>query len=166
MDTMTAPNLSEQIAQVKRDTQMAKEQLLRTFEFVPEDKLRWSPSPMARHALWIVGHCGIANQAFATSLRGEELPLNVSPEEASAQILAAGRDISSREEAIKLVKDSTTELLQALDNVTEEMLETSPMSPFGPFPFVFWMRLPAEHIKSHSFQIDYLQTIWGDLESH
>ncbi len=166
MSTMTAPDLLELISRTKQDVEMTKERLLRTFAFVPEDKLTWSPSPTSRHALWIAGHCGVANGAFAALLRSEEASLPASPEEAMVQIWNGGRDVASREEAVKLVEDSTTQVLQALDNVGEEMLETSPMSPFGPFPFAFWMQLPAEHMKAHAPQIDYLQTIWGDLETH
>jgi hypothetical protein len=65
-----------------------------------------------------------------------------------------------------MVEDSTAAVLEALDSVTAEMLDTAPLSPFGPFPFAFWMQLPAEHMKAHASQIDYLQTIWGDLENH
>jgi hypothetical protein len=64
------------------------------------------------------------------------------------------------------IKNSTSELLQALDNVSAEMVGTAPMSPFGQFPFSFWMVLPAEHMKGHARQVDYLQTIWGDLDNH
>lgn len=113
-----------------------------------------------------MAHCGLANSAFAAILRGEELPMPASPEEADAQIRAGGRDVGSREAAIRLVEDSTAEVLDALGNVTVEMLDTAPPSPFGPFPFAFWMQLPAEHMKSHAPQIDYLQTIWGNLENH
>jgi uncharacterized damage-inducible protein DinB len=166
METLTTPGLSELIAQAKQGAQDAREQLLRTFAFVPEEKLKWSPSPSARTALQIVSHCGMANYAFATILRGEEMPMPASPAEANAQIRAAGSDVATREEAVALVENSTVEVLQALDQVTAEMLETTPQSPFGPFPFAFWMQLPGEHMKAHAPQIDYLQTIWGDLENH
>lgn len=159
-------NQSDMIAQAKRDAEEAKAQLLRTFEFVPEDRLGWSPSSTARTALQIVAHCGTANVAFATVLRGEELPLPSNPEEAAALIRAGGREVETREVAVKLVEDSTAEVIAALDRVTADMIETAPTSPFGPLPFPVWMSLPSIHMSGHARQIDYLQTIWGDTDDH
>jgi hypothetical protein len=159
-------NTQETIAQAKQATEAAKTSLLKTFEFVPEDKIGWSPSKTARTAVNIVAHCGMANGAFAALLRGEPLPLPASPDEAMALIRAAGRDITSREAAVKLVEDSTADLLRALDGVTDARMQTTPASPFGALPFSFWMQVPAEHMGGHARQIDYLETIWGDHEDH
>ena len=156
----------ETIAQAKKATEAAKARLLATFAFVPEDKLNWSPSPTARTAAWIVAHCGVSNGAFATILRGEEVPLPASPTEAAARIRAGGKEVTTREAAVKLLEDSAAEVIRALENVSPERLQTTPMSPFGPFPFAFWMTLPSEHMSGHAQQIDYLQTIWGDCEEH
>ena len=65
-----------------------------------------------------------------------------------------------------LVEQNTVKVLDALDNVTEEMVSSTPMSPFGPIPITFWMKLPAIHMSGHACQLDYLETIWGDLENH
>lgn len=154
------------IAQSKKETETAKATLLKTFEFVPEDKLNWSPSSTARTPLQIVAHCGAANGAFAALLRGEPLPLSADPEEATLQIRNAGMDITTREGAVQLVEDSTAAVLQALDQVTEEKLGTSPESPFGAIPYPFWMHVPGDHMRGHAHQIDYIETIWGDYEDH
>jgi hypothetical protein len=159
-------NTEEKITQARQATEAAKAQLLGTFEHVPEDRLHWSPSPTARTALQIVAHCGAANRAFAAVLRGEELPRPASAEEAAAQIRAGGRDVTTRTAAVKLVEDSTAEVIRALEKVSPELIQTAPMSPFGAFPFPFWMHLPSEHMGGHARQIDYLQTIWGDHEDH
>ena len=29
-----------------------------------------------------------------------------------------------------------------------------------------WVNLPGMHMDNHAAQIDYLQTIWGDLANH
>ena len=50
--------------------------------------------------------------------------------------------------------------------MTAERFATSPNSPFGPMPMAFWVNLPGMHMGSHASQIDYLQTIWGDLVDH
>lgn len=159
-------SVSELVEKTKQDTERTKAQLLKTFEFVPDDKLHWSPSSSARTPLQIVSHCGAANKAFAALLRGEEVPLPSDPAEAAAVIRNGGREITTREGAIQLVEDSIAEVMHALDKVTPEMLETNPKSPFGPMPYVFWMQLPSQHMSVHAPQIDYIQTIWGDLEDH
>jgi uncharacterized damage-inducible protein DinB len=159
-------NLSEQITQLKRDTEAAKVRLLKTFTFVPDDRLQWSPTSTARTALQIVAHCGTANRAFAAAIRGEKLPLSSDPKEAAAQIRDGGKEIQTREAAVQSVEDSTAEVLSALDTVTTERMESKPDTPFGPIPFTVWINIPADHMSGHTAQIDYLQTIWGDQEDH
>lgn len=157
---------NEAVENAKTATERAKTDLLKTFEFVPEDRLTWSPSPTARTPLWIVTHCGAANAAFAAILRGEPLPLPMDPVEAAAFIRAAGRGAEHRSEALQAIQDSTLELAQAFDTVTDAMLETSPNSPVGAFHFTVWMQVPAIHMKGHARQLDYIQTIWGDVQDH
>jgi hypothetical protein len=166
METMTAPDLSTTIAQLKEATESARHHLLNTFAYVPDDKLGWSPSSTARSAVHIVSHCGMANQAFAMVIRGEELPVMGTPEEASEMIRNAGRNITTREEAVKLVEDTTDEVLRALETITPDRLDTNPNSPFGPMPFTFWANLPSMHMSGHAHQLAYVQTIWGDLTDH
>jgi hypothetical protein len=163
---MTNSDVSNTITQAKEAAQQGKTELLKTFEFVPDDKLTWSPSPSARTALWMVAHCGAANRAFATILRGEALPISDDPEEAAAQVRNGGRDVMSREAAVRLVEESTAEVLAALDTVTAERLASSPDTPLGPLPFSVWMAIPGQHMSGHTRQLEYLQTIWGDLEDH
>ncbi len=81
-------------------------------------------------------------------------------------IRAAGRNTATREDAVKLAQDSTAEILNALDSVTLERIETAPQSPFGPIPFAVWMTILPDHMGGHTRQIDYLQTIWGDTSDH
>jgi len=164
--TQDAAAFRAQIEQTKAATEQAMGRLLTTFKFVPDDKLGFTPSPTARTPLHLVGHCGMANMAFATVIRGEDLPVFGSPEEAAEQVRNAGREIASREEAVRLVEESTAAVLAALDGVTPDQLSTFPNSPFGPMPFPFWMNLASIHMSAHASQIDYIQTIWGDFEDH
>ncbi len=163
---MSTPIALELIENTKTATTRARADLRKTFEFVPEDKLMWSPSLTARTPLWMAMHCGVANAAFVAILRGEPLPLPTDPVEAAAFIRAAGQEAESRAEALRAIEDSTAEILQALDNVTAAMLETLPASPFGPLPFTVWMQVPSIHMTGHARQLDYLQTIWGDVQDH
>ncbi len=158
--------LKDRIDGAKRATVGAKDKLLKSFAAVPDDKLGWAPSETARSAVWMVAHCGAANRAFAGILSGKPLPMPTDPQEAARAIRNAGRDVTTREEAVRLVEASTDDVLAALDAVTEEKLASSPDSPFGPLPYGFWMAVPGQHMAGHTQQLEYLQTIWGDLEDH
>jgi len=162
----TATDLAEHLSRTRQAAEKAKARLLGTFAYVPDDKLHWSPSETARTPLWMVAHCGMANHAFAAAIRGEDLPLAADPQEAARQIRNAGRDIATREEAVRLLEDSTAEVIRALGTVTPERLGSHTQSPFGPVPLTVWVDLPAVHMDGHAHQLDYLQTIWGDLEDH
>ena len=154
------------IAEAKGQVEATRDDLLRTFAYVPDDKLSWSPSEHARSALWLVGHCGEANRAFATFLRGETMPMTGDPAQASAAIRNAGRDVRSREEAERSVRESSDDMLTALDGVTEERMGSLSQTPFGPMPFTIWIEAARTHMGNHARQLDYLQTIWGDLTDH
>ena len=166
MQTMTKPDLSEMIAQSKRTVEEAKTRLLTIFEFVPDDKLNWSPSPNAKTPVQIVSHCGFANDAFARTIRGEKVELPGDPAEIAAFIRKLGSDVTSREVAVHMVEETAAHVLAALDNVQPEQLETSPMSPVGPLPFAWWMSFAGEHMAGHAHQLSYVQTIWGDFDDH
>jgi hypothetical protein len=155
----------DQIGQIKAGVERASAALLKTFEFVPDDKLTWSPSATARTPLWIVGHCGQANEAFARGIRGEAFP-PMSMEEFGQMVWNAGRDTKTREEAVQRVKSSTAEILAALDALTPERLAGSVQTPMGPMPMSFWVTFADGHMMGHACQIEYIQTIWGDQQNH
>ncbi|MGV3616763.1 MAG: DinB family protein [Fimbriimonas sp.] len=166
METQETRNVVQLIEKTKDEVQAASAQLLKTFEFVPDDKLNWTPSESARSPLGIVAHCGLANGAFATILRGEKLAFEGGPEEMMALSRRMEAKIDTREAAVKLIQESTASVLDALDGTTSEMLDSTPDSPFGPLPYPFWMSVPPSHMIGHSRQIDYIQTIWGDAVDH
>ncbi|RYG20647.1 DinB family protein [bacterium] len=158
-------NQSNRIEEVKASVKQASEGLLKTFSFVPDDKLTWSPSDSSRSALWIVGHCAEANRAFARGIRGESFP-SMSMEEFGQMVWNAGRDTKSRAEAVTLLQESTQEIVAALDGLTSEKMSAVVQSPFGPIPVAVWMTFADGHMMGHACQIEYLQTIWGDQQSH
>jgi len=155
-----------QIAQTKQTVQKASADLLNTLSFVPDDKLTYSPSDTSRHSLWIVGHCAMANKAFAAGIRGEALPVPENPADFSKMVWVAGKDTTSRAQAIELIEESTAEVQAALDGLTAEGLASSVTMPFGPLPMTYWITFSGMHMEGHARQVDYLQTIWGDTQDH
>ena len=97
---------------------------------------------------------------------GEPISPMPTPEqlhEASRKFEATVRD---RAAAIRLIESSRDEVLAALPTMTEARYATSPPSPFGALPMDAWMRLAETHMSYHAAQLNYLQTIWGDLVDH
>ena len=158
-------DFASQIAGTKDEVAKASEGLLKTFAFVPDDKLGWSPSETARSPLWIVGHCAAANDAFARGIRGEAFP-PMSMEEFGRMVWLAGKDTKTRDEAAKALEDSTAGVLAALDALTEDRMGAAVQSPFGPIPVAYWMTFAGGHMMGHSNQVEYIQTIWGDHQPH
>jgi hypothetical protein len=61
----------------------------------------------------------------------------------------------------------TDEVVTALDTLTPEEVDMRLDSSLGwTMPMTFLMTLPGTHAMSHTAQIDYLQTCWGDQEVH
>ena len=116
----------------------AADRLLKTFSFVPDDKLSWSPSKTARTSLAIVAHCGLANRMFAKMLRGEQISPMPTPEEMHAMSKQFEATIRDRAEAVRQIEASREEVVAALATMTAERFATSPNSPFGPLPMTVW----------------------------
>lgn len=157
--------MSELIEQCKQSALRGKSQFLNTFAFVPDDKLTWSPSPTAKSALRVAAHVGITNQAFAGILRGEKMP-GTSFEELIERMNAAEQGVTSREQAVQMIEESTAAVLAALDSMTPEAVGSMVETPVVNAPMTFFMSLPGMHAGNHAAQVDYLQTIWGDLAMH
>lgn len=157
--------MNEAIERSKAQVVNCKDRLLKTFAAVPDDKVTWSPSPTAKSALRIVAHIGVTNFGFTGLLRGQESQF-ASFEELFAYFDHEEAKITSREQAVKLIEDSSNAVLAALDELSEEKMASEVKGPFGTMPMTFWMALPGRHADNHASQIDYLQTIWGDLGIH
>jgi len=166
MTACSPARLKETIADCQNRTKMAHDRLVKTFGFVPDDKLSWSLSETARSPLAIVAHCILANQMLATVVRGEQMSSTPTPEEAEAASRQFESTMTDRADAVRQLEASCEEAVAALGTMTTERFASSPDSPFGAFPMPFWMNLPAMHMNNHASQIDYIQTAWGDQVDH
>ncbi len=158
--------LKQPIAACQARVRAAAERLGKTFSFVPDDKLDWSPSRTARTALAIVAHCCQANRMFAKVLGGEPISPMPTPDEVGASSRKFEATIHDRAEAVRLLQETCEQVVAALATMTAERFAATPNSPFGPLPMSTWVNLPGMHMDNHAAQIDYLQTIWGDLANH
>lgn len=154
------------VASCKDSAVRGMEVFLKTFSFVPDDKLNWTPSPTAKSAIRIAAHTAIYAGRFAAMIRDRRLPTDDIPAFV-ARIDAATEALTSRTEVENLFRKNTEEVLAALDTLTPEAIGTTLDSSLGwTMPMTFLMNLPGIHAICHAGQIDYLQTCWGDQEVH
>lgn len=157
--------MQEVIGQAKQTIVMGKERFLKTFSFVPDDKLTWSPSSTSKSALQIAAHIGLSNEGMAGIVRGEKPPFSNMAE--LFQIMnVEEKKITSREQAIAVIESGTNTALAALDALTPEKLAGPAGVPGMEMPMAQFIMIIGSHVMNHAAQIDYLQTTWGDLENH
>ena len=143
----------------------AKERLLKSLSFVPDDKLTWAPSSTAKSALGIGAHCVGASLFFAGALRGDPAPVQTF-EELFAAMEAAEAKFTTRDQVVSGLEDSTKVLLGVIDSLSPARLQETITYPFFSFPVVNVLQYASGHMQGHAAQIDYLQTVWGDLDPH
>lgn len=158
--------ISEVVAQAKSDFERSSVRLIHLFSFVPDDKLMWTPSPTAKSSLRIVAHCGFTSKFFADVITGSMPESMPSAEEFLKGLHESEEKIANRVDAIALVKETTEELCNAIDTVNAENFHSPRNSPFGAPPLKFWISQGREQMAGHAGQLEYLQTIWGDLDNH
>lgn len=136
------------------------ELFLRNFNYVPDDKLTWSPTPTSKSALQVAAHVAVHAGLFAKMIRDRRPPAQESIEAFLADRQAREMAISTREEAARVFREGTQEVLDALDGVTSEEIDAMPESNLETLKQL--MNVPGWHATLHLGQIDYLQTCWDD----
>lgn len=157
--------MRELIALCQKTAVDSMEHFLVVLSFVPEDKLNWAPSPKAKNALQIAAHTAVTAGNFAVMLRERQLPQNVVEHlDRTNKAEAALTTLADIEAAFRR---NTAEVVEALGTLTDEEVAMRLDSGQGwSAPMTFLMNLPTLHATGHTYQLDYLQTCWGDLEVH
>ncbi len=151
------------VASAKEQAVEGMEVFLRNFSFVPDDKLTWAPTPMAKSAIRVAAHTALYAGRFARMIQERRLPASDNLTEWLARNKAEESAISSRAEVESIFRKGTDEVLAALDSLTPEEVGSSLDSRLGwAMPMARLMSLPGWHATLHTGQIDYLQTCWGD----
>lgn len=158
--------IQAQIEKFIVDAQESCAYFVKTFSFVPDDKLNYSPSDSARSPLQLAAHVALANGVFAGFIQGESVEFPGDADDFREWQRMQEESFEDRSVVVDLLQYNTNEAIEAMRLMTPELYATSPVSPFGPMPMPFWMHLVSMHLNVHASQIDYLQTIWGDLEDH
>lgn len=163
---LTLDQASETIQRAKANVERDCARLLHLLTFVPDDKLTWTPTESARSAMHIVAHCAIVNQNFARLITDTMPEVMPTPQEFFAEMREGETTVKTREELISLVTESESQVQSALDTVDSNRINGNSNGPFGPMPIKFWVDLTHDHLCSHNGQLEYVQTLWGDLDLH
>ena len=143
------------------------ERFLRVLSLVPEEKLDWSPSPTAKTARQVAAHTAVATGNFAQMLRDLKLPVGDEIPELVARTKIIEDSLKSLPMIERAFRQNTADVVAALEGLSVDDFERVLDSSLGwTMPMTALMNLPATHVNGHIYQIDYLQTCWGDLEIH
>lgn len=150
--------MAGQILEARRTAERAILRFRDTYSHTPADRLHYRPTEHCRSALKIAAHVAVANEHFASVLRGEpqvhrDLPSIFGAQAAKEALLNDPEEVESRLEA------SFAALLDVLSSIDASVVEANPQ-------LQFYIGLAGYHIANHAAQIDYLQTTWGDLDNH
>lgn len=124
----------------------------------PADWLH-QPCPKSNHALWIVGHLGLADNMFAASMQGKEKSFP----EGWSELFWFGSEVSSdaanypaAEEVLAYFRDQRANLLTVIDGLSDEFLNGPPPAEgmFAEAPNMAQMLIFASyHEGIHSGQL-------------
>ena len=153
------------ITSAKKNVVRARDQFLRNFSHVPDDKLRWTATPTAKSAIRIAAHTAVTAANFANMIRDRKLPTSEEIPAFVARTQAAEQALVSRKEVETAFRKNTDDVVSAIDTLGPEDIDLVLDSGQGwTMPMSFLINLPAMHADWHTGQIDFLQTCWGDQE--
>ncbi len=148
-----------------QDLNQAVDQLIGVFEKTPEDRVNWSPTVTSRTPVQLVVHSANSIGFIGAMLMGTPYPAKTMAE-ADAEFLVLEKKITTREEALQLLKAKRDAYIAILGSLTSDQLESIVTAPFGlgSVPMSLAITFGAAHTRGHMYQLEYLQTIYGDRE--
>lgn len=159
--------MNDPIEKAKSDFLQARAGILHALSTTPDDRLNWSPSPTARSPLHQVVHAARSISNIHGFLDGRTFDVPT-PQEADLGFREFESKFSRRDEAVKLFERNADAFVAWLDALEPERLTSLVVTPFGmgSVPIELGMTFPAMHTRWHQAQIEYIQTIYGDLDWH
>ena len=146
-----------------------KNELERTFAAVPDDKISWQPAEGARSALDAFGQATQSLQMTVGLIRGGQAGVDgVNIREMMGQ-MAQQRAGWSRQDALTHMETNWSAFKATVEGMTDEQLATPLTMPFNggtTAPMAFWIMTAYRNLVSRFAQINYIQTLYGDHESH
>lgn len=149
----------------KAEFTRSKDNLVKNYAATPDDKINWSPSPTARSITELVAHAAMSIGGMQSWLAGEPFPFE-SMAALDAYCREEEKKYTTRESVLSLLDENTTKFMAFLDSLTQERLGSTFETHMGSFPMLTAIGFCSDHLRSHTAQIEYVQTIYGDREMH
>jgi len=151
------------IQEAKQVFEMSVQRIERILESTPDDRLLWSPGPASRSPLAQVVHVATSIGHIHRAMMGDRYA-TPTREEADAEFLALEAKVTSREQALEMLHESSAAYVEWLDQLSVDRLADMVPLPFdlGEAPLEFMLMVPAWHTNDHAAQMDYIQTCYGD----
>jgi hypothetical protein len=157
--------MNDIVTQAKAEFTRAADRLTRALATTPDDKIAGAPSSTARTPLQLVAHA-----AIGTLLVQGMLEANTFPYGSVAEFDAASRrlekEYTTRAQALGFLEKTNAAYFTWLDTLTPEQVGSTVDTFIGSFPMAAAITFPADHMRGHAAQIEYLQTTWGDTDWH
>lgn len=141
-------------------------QLLSTAQATPDDKMNWKPLDNGRTALDLLGD---AAQTAAMTEKMLATKGEFKPSREEFMKLKGERAAWTRDEATQKLQDNTAKLLATLRATSEDDLAQPLHLSIGggmTMPLGGWVMMVYRTFVSRMAQINYIQTLYGDFESH
>jgi len=149
----------------KGELTRSTDRLANALKSTPADKQNWSPTETSRSPVHVVAHAAMSIEGIRGWLDGNPFPFS-SMKELDDFSRAQEAGYSSAEEALALLEKQRDAYLAFLDSLSDEQVNSTFKTPMGEFPYAFAITFAADHTRGHAAQIDYIQTIYGDRQSH
>jgi len=146
--------------------QSGHDELAKTARAVPEDKLNWRPLDNGRAILDLLGETAQTATFVAEVARSRGETKMTRERFASWK---AERADWTRETALEKLETGTRELVAAIDELSDEELDadvTMTMHESITMPLAAWIMLAYRTFVSRFAQINYIQTLYGDVDFH
>ncbi len=142
--------------------QRLSDSLMVNLKAIHEEKRNVSPGGIARSPIYMVAECAAVNGMLGDFLAGREVAIPAAEERE-----AFYRSFTTAEKAMALLEKNTTSVMEAVAHLSEEALAEVIPTPFGREMSRFdFAELIMGHMNYHIGQLNYIQTLYGDAESH
>lgn len=144
----------------------AHDGLVRTVQAVPDDKMNWKPLDNGRPVLDLLGDVAQVTGMIAelARTRGE-----VKPSYEKFAALKTERADWTREVAMTALEENAQKLYAAIGELSEAELAQDVTMEIGggmTMPLAAWIMMANRTFISRFAQINYIQTLYGDFDSH
>ncbi len=154
------------IKEAKAEFDRAKDGIARALAATPDDKINWSPSATARTPLQLVYHAGHGTAGMVGFFSGEMGEGGFDPAAIDDMCRAAEAGATSREAALEQLEKGAATYHAWVDGLTEEQFARPFQTPMGERSMADVITFPADHIRGHTAQLNYIQTVYGDRGWH